>query len=150
MIAVIDPGLKGAICFAGGDICEVFDLPYCGKEIDDHALAELFSKFKPDAVTCEVPCMRPGPKKANGEAGAGRSGNAKSSFINFGRLKQFSLDRGASWHEVYPVTWTKGIPSDKKERVRICREKYPHLELPLGKDGRADALLMKEWVMKRT
>lgn len=138
MIAVIDPGARGAICFAGGDICEVFDLPYLGKEIDDAALAELWREYKPDAVHVETPVVMPG-----------RSSGVKTSFLNFGRLKQFSIDRGAAWHELSASVWTKSAPKEKADRVRLCREKYPHLDLPLSKDGRADALLMKEWVMRR-
>ena len=137
MLLAIDPGQNGGLCFAGGDICEVFDLPYLGKELDDHELSVIWNKFKPDVVVCErIPVI------------PGRSQGMLGSAINWGRLKQFALDRGASWHEVSPISWTKSLPKDKKDRVRLCREKYPHIDLPLGKDGRADALLLKEFAYR--
>jgi len=137
MIAAIDPGLKGGICFSGGDICEVFDLPYCGKEIDDQALTLLWQQFKPDHVVCELPICLPG-----------RSSGAKTSFLNYGRLKQFALDRGASWHEITASVWTKSAPKEKEDRIRLCREKYPTIDIPKSKDGRADALLIKEFAWR--
>jgi len=137
MMASIDPGLKGGICFAGGDICEAYPLPYIGNEIDDQALRELWNKYKPDVVVCEQILLLPG-----------RSKGILSSGINFGRLKQFALDRGASWHEVRPSAWTKSVPKEKQDRVRLCREKYPNIELKLSDDGMADAILLKEFAYR--
>lgn len=135
--AAIDPGKKGAIAFYWDGVYEAIPLPYMGDEIDDGELSSVFINYRPDLVICEIPWMR-----------AGQSKGAKGSFINFGRLKQFCLDRGIEWYEVAPQKWTRGVPTEKADRIRSCNERHSNLALKKSEDGKADALLLLEYGMK--
>ena len=56
------------------------------------------------------------------------------------------------WHMVTPQKWKKdmGLTSDKNESLTMARELWPITPLARKKDnGRAEALLMAEWLRRQ-
>lgn len=131
-ICGIDPGEKGGIAFVGPMIQAAFKLPYIGNEVDTDTLAQIVRRFKPQRVMIEDLIIMPG-----------KSSGLKTSGINFGRIVERLYAMGFGVERVHPSKWTKGIPADKRERIRIATMEYP--EADIAGDGPADAILIARY-----
>lgn len=153
MIAAIDPGFSGAICFYTPctRAVEIFDMPIhrvqVGKtirsHIDQQQLSGLFARWRPNHAIVEDVSSMPG----QGISSAFRFGFGAGVVQGIISAHQIPL------HLVTPARWKKvmGLTSNKDDSRRMASMLFPeyaHLWPLVKHDGRAEALLLARFFME--
>ena len=144
----IDPGASGAIAVINSnqDIYLLKDWP--GDEVQAAKIVEsIFSEGYGGEIRAAI-------EKAHAMPKQGVSSTFKFG-MNYGMWKGILASHGIPFREITPKTWQKGViakAQDKKPAVAAAARMFPTAELygPRGgkKDGRADALLIADWVRR--
>lgn len=146
----IDIGKAGAIGFLHSTEIKVFDMPYVGDEPDVGVIRNWIADFKVGRnVTVAVESQQSMP-------GQGVS----STFTlgkGYGMVLATIMLSGVRVVVVRPATWKKemGIPpkADKDHSRLLALRTFPSLQLELQRkkdDGRAEAILIAEWLRKHS
>ncbi|HLA81873.1 MAG TPA: hypothetical protein VJP78_09715 [Thermoleophilia bacterium] len=143
----IDPGREGAYAILTEHGAFVLDLPWIGKDLD----IGLIKRWLPSGeVRAAIEQSQPMPRQG--------AVSAHTTGYGMGMLVGLFLGMGIPFETVRPAIWKKamGIPpkSDKGASVQLARRLFPaaNLVTPRGRllDGRAEALLLAEWIRRRT
>jgi hypothetical protein len=164
-IIAIDPGKTGAIAIINieGKIIEVLDMPLSPDKsnISERGLREIFNTFNSNdfAALEDTKAMEFTDK--NGE----KRDQSVSSMLNFGEnkgiLRGLLISTSMCYEMVSPRKWqsalnVKGKVGGNGNCIAKAKHYFPHCEVQrIGKggsiidmDGRADALLMAEWLRR--
>lgn len=159
----IDPGFSGAIAFICGVNRVVFDMPTYAQEIsgktkggkapkrnyfDNMAIVELFDRLRGVRELVRVALEKGSPRPQD---------TALTGFAvgcGYGMWPLFLLAAQIGREDIVPGVWkrrfglikAKGAVVDKKASVRKARELWPTEDLPISRDGRAEALLIAEYL----
>jgi crossover junction endodeoxyribonuclease RuvC len=159
MIIGIDPGLDGAIAILTAQGVELFDTPTVtvkkssGKgtkrEYDVSAMRVILDGRQNHMVVIE---------KSQAFPDQGAVSNFSTGH-GYGLWRGLIVGLGLGYEAVSPRTWKKamGLDSDKKRSILLAKQLFPatadQYKLPRGRvdslDGRAEALLMAEWMRRR-
>lgn len=156
----IDPGISGALAVLDGDQAFVDDLPTLtvrrGKtartELDLNELVAAFEAISARyewQVIAAIEAQHALPASMKGAISnysIGRSYGAIEALVVAGRWR----------YELVPAsTWKRAVglapKATKGDAVKLARQRWPKLapQLLISKDGRAEALLIAEWLRRQ-
>ena len=146
ILAAIDPGLSGAICFldAGTGEIDVHDMPVLkvasGREVDAHALSAIFYQKHAGHAFVEMAWNRPHDG----------GNNSFKSGVGYGIIRGVLAAIGVPYTTVSPQKWKRDLRvSDGKDgsrqRAKELFPSYAELFARVKDDGRAESCLICEW-----
>lgn len=165
MISIgIDPGLNGAICIidfspvlVSINKINLIPMPLNGREVDCHALAEIFQAFHMDESV--MACL---------EKVSAMPKQGVSSMFKFGRcvgaLQAILASFKIPYSEVTPQAWQKEmhvginrkcLPRPKERSLSAAKKLFPRIDLLKSRlskvphEGFVDALLIAEYGRRR-
>jgi hypothetical protein len=146
----LDPGKHGAVAVICGETHEIHDMPLMREGKKEHIdLVRLFEIIS--GVGAATACL----EKQQAYPNQGSVSNFSTGY-GYGALRMGLVATKMSFEEVHPKTWQKyfGISKDTKgQSCAIAGRLFPGASLygPKGasKDGRADALLLAEYIRRR-
>lgn len=143
----IDHGKYGAIGVVNseGEVISFIDLPHIGGELDLDAVCVFIKKFEPYKLGLEEVVSIFKKMKATDILTFAKNYGKLIGFL-YGKEIPFELVHARAWKKEFKLT---GKP--KECSVAEARQRWPQLKpnLPITKDGRAEALLIAEWTRRK-